>query len=100
MAASALRGGRLSVAQVARDAFGNALGNSLVEASLPAPVYGERFEKDRRAWEAMNPLLGAMRSASGNGAERVLAEQAWQASMPGMTEQQYVSEAPRTIAVI
>ncbi|MBK4738032.1 hypothetical protein [Noviherbaspirillum pedocola] len=70
-----------------------------MEASLPAPVYGKTFEEDRQAREAVNLLLKAMR-VSGNDAGRMLTEQAWRTSMPGITEEQYFSAAPRTIAVI
>ncbi len=37
--AAVMRGGRVQIAQIAADAFGNALGQSIAEANLPSPAW-------------------------------------------------------------
>jgi nucleoid-associated protein YgaU len=63
MATAVARGGRISVTQVATDAFGNALGNSISEqmalGNQQDPALGKTFAEDRARRRQANPLLAS-----------------------------------------
>jgi len=65
-AAAAVGGGRFSIQQVATDAFGGVIGNSLVDAMLPSDPLGDFIAKNQSAWDqrataaaAFNQLVDA-----------------------------------------
>lgn len=65
-AAAVMRGGRVSTQQVAVDAFGNAIGNSLAAANSSGSIYVSQEEKlrdqfqKRRAFGMLCIALGLM----------------------------------------
>jgi LysM repeat protein len=70
-AAAMARGGRISVTQVATDAFGQAIGSSIAEHDWSGPAgngEGQTFAEDMAARRAANPLLN-WQGSSGMGAD-------------------------------
>ena len=61
-ATALMRGGKISVTQIATDAFGNALGSSIADSigrgSQQTEVLGATFAEDMAARKAANPILG------------------------------------------
>lgn len=86
-----LRGGKISVVQIATDAFGNALGNSLA-ASARSSSSAATFEQDMDKRAAANPLLAAMSKQNRRDlANQILAEQAATEPLGGGQENGYAS---------
>ncbi|WP_167333665.1 LysM peptidoglycan-binding domain-containing protein [Paracidovorax oryzae] len=97
MTTAVLKGGRVSVQQVATDAFGNALGQSLAAASGPQLTFAQDTAARSRALDPMGLRQMAPTAASPDGEGAV----AYPVRMPGDIETQplpaQVEDAPRTV---
>jgi hypothetical protein len=90
-ATAVARGGKIEIARIATDAFGNALGNSIAASARPSSS-AATFEQDMDERTAANPLLAAMSKQNRRDlADQILASQAAAESLGGGQENGYAS---------